>query len=58
MKVFGRGKMLKGEKKKQDIEALQAETSKVPMSLKEARELRRKMQEAEDAGRKSRDEKS
>ena len=58
MKVFGRGKMLKGEKKKRDIEALKAEVSKVPMSLKEARELRRKMQEAEDAGRKSRDEKS
>ena len=58
MKVFGRGKMLKGEKKKRDIEALKAEVSKVPMSLKEARELRRKMQEADDDGRKIPDGKS
>ena len=58
MKVFGRGKMLKGAKKKRDIEALKAEVSKVPMSLKEARELRRKMQEADDDGRKIPDGKS
>ena len=50
--------MLKGEKKKRDIEALKAEVSKVPMSLKEARELRRKMQEADDDGRKIPDGKS
>ena len=45
--------MLKGERKKKEIEALQAETSKVPMSLKEAREMRQRIKEAEDAGRRT-----
>jgi len=53
MKVFGRVKVLKGERKKKEIEALQAETSKVPMSLKEAREMRQRIKEAEDAGRRT-----